>query len=163
MWGWNADYPDPENFLFLLYSKNSKVKYSGENATNYANVEFDALFEKMKLMPNSPERQKIIDQMIELLQKDSPWLAGFYPKQFTLRHGWVNPLKSNTMSRNTLKYISIKPPLRARLRALWNPPEPQPLVIGLGLFLLLCIPAGIIYWRRMYQKPILSHSKKLKD
>ena len=34
-WGWNADYPDPENFLFLLYGKNSKVEHNGENAANY--------------------------------------------------------------------------------------------------------------------------------
>ena len=34
-WGWNADYPDPENFLFLLYSKNGKVKFVVENASNY--------------------------------------------------------------------------------------------------------------------------------
>ena len=34
---WTADYPDPENFLFLLYGPNGKVKYGGENAANYAN------------------------------------------------------------------------------------------------------------------------------
>ena len=33
-WGWNADYPDPENFLFLLYGPNGKVKTQGENASN---------------------------------------------------------------------------------------------------------------------------------
>jgi ABC-type transport system substrate-binding protein len=57
MWGWNADYPDPENFLFLLYGPNSKVKGDGENAANYANPQFDALFERMRNMDNGPERQ----------------------------------------------------------------------------------------------------------
>ena len=45
-WGWNADYPDPENFLFLLHGKNGKVKYGGENAANYENKNFDKLFKK---------------------------------------------------------------------------------------------------------------------
>ncbi len=36
-WGWNADYPDPENFLFLLYGPNKKVGDNGENAANYDN------------------------------------------------------------------------------------------------------------------------------
>ena len=53
-WGWHADYPDPENFLFLLHGPQSKVKSAGENASNYANPEFDRLFEQMKNMPNSP-------------------------------------------------------------------------------------------------------------
>jgi len=35
-WGWNADYPDPENFFFLLYGPNSKVEHHGENAANYS-------------------------------------------------------------------------------------------------------------------------------
>ena len=43
-WGWNADYPDPENFLFLLYGPNAKVVSGGENTANYANPEFDRLF-----------------------------------------------------------------------------------------------------------------------
>ena len=34
MWGWHADYPDPENFLFLLYGPNSKSKFDGENVSN---------------------------------------------------------------------------------------------------------------------------------
>ncbi len=49
-WGWNADYPDPENFLFLLHGPQSHVKSQGENSANYANPEYDRLYEKMKNM-----------------------------------------------------------------------------------------------------------------
>ena len=58
-WGWHADYPDPENFLFLLHGAQGKVRTQGENASNYVSPEFDRLFEKMKNMPNSAERQDI--------------------------------------------------------------------------------------------------------
>jgi oligopeptide transport system substrate-binding protein len=72
MWGWSADYPDPENFLFLLYSANGKVKYGGENAANYANSKFDQLFLQMKNLPNNDERLQIIRKMLDIVQADSP-------------------------------------------------------------------------------------------
>ena len=112
--GWNADYPDPENFLFLLYGPQSRAKSQGENAANYANPEFDALFEKMKNMPNSPERQKIIDQMVEIARVDAPWIWGVHPKKYSLRHSWVANGKPNTMARNNMKYLRIDPQRRAR-------------------------------------------------
>jgi ABC-type transport system substrate-binding protein len=40
-WGWNADNPDPENFLFLLYGPHKKVGTGGENAANYDSAEFN--------------------------------------------------------------------------------------------------------------------------
>ncbi len=52
--GWNADYPDPENFLFLLHGPQSRARTQGENAANYMNPEYDALFEKMRTCPIPP-------------------------------------------------------------------------------------------------------------
>ena len=43
--GWLADYPDPENFLFLFYGPNGLVKNGGVNTCNYAGKEFDELFQ----------------------------------------------------------------------------------------------------------------------
>ena len=85
-YGWNADYPDPENFLFLLDGPQAKVSKGGENASNYSNPEYDRLFEQMKNMENSPARQAIIDQMLEILRRDSPWLWGYHPKNYVLQH-----------------------------------------------------------------------------
>ena len=150
MWGWNADYPDPENFLFLLKGENSKTKHGGENASNYENPKFDALFDKMKSMPNNNDREKILDQMVEIIQIDAPWLWGFYPKTYILRQEWVNPFTRNAMSRNTLKYMSLQPELRAKLRKEWNPPIRWPLFLMAFFLVLGCIPAALSYYRKMH-------------
>ena len=94
VWGWNADYPDPENFFFLLYGANSKVKYGGENASNYQNPEFDRLFEQMRNMDNSEQRYRIIQQLQEIVRHDAPWVFGFHPKNFSLFHSWYQQPKT---------------------------------------------------------------------
>lgn len=147
-WGWNADYPDPENFLFLLYGPNSRAKYQGENAANYRNTRFDALFEQMKNMDNGPRRQQLIDSMVRLLRRDAPWLWGFHPKGFGLRHAWVKNSKPNHMANNTLKYKRIDPALRARLRAEWNRPVLWPALLATLVLLASIVPAVISYRRR---------------
>jgi ABC-type transport system substrate-binding protein len=146
-WGWNADYPDPENFMFLLYGPNSKVGKSGENAANYDNAEFNALFDKMKNMDNGPARQQIIDEMVEIARRDGPWLWGLHPKAFSLHHGWVKNSKPNLMANNTLKYRRIDPHLRAEKRQAWNRPVTWPLWSMLIIFVVIILP-GIISYRR---------------
>ena len=146
--GWNADYPDPENFLFLLHGPQSRAKLQGENAANYLNPEFDALFERMKNMPNSPERQKIIDRMVDIARADAPWIWGVHPKKYSLRHSWIANDKPNTMARNNIKYLRIDPQKRAELRAAWNRPVLLPLSVILGILVISAIPAVVSYRRR---------------
>ena len=147
-WGWNADYPDPENFLFLLYGPNAKADKEGENAANYRNPQFDILFEQMKNMDNGPERQAIIDRMLELLRWDAPWLWGFHPKAFSLYHSWFRNVKPNLMANNTLKYRRLDPELRQRLRSEWNPPVLWPVVILLLVVSAFSVPAVVAFRRR---------------
>jgi oligopeptide transport system substrate-binding protein len=147
-WGWNADYPDPENFLFLLYGPNSKVEGGGENASNYANSRFDALFERMKNMDNGPERQALIDEMVDIARRDAPWLWGMIPKAFSLYHAWLGNLKPNLMANNTLKYRRVDAERRARMRREWNQPILWPLWLTGGLLVLGVLPAVRIFRRR---------------
>lgn len=147
-WGWNADYPDPENFLFLLYGPNGKVRSGGENAANYENPEFDRLFERIKSMDNTPERFALIRKMVAIAQHDSPWVWGVNPTQFVLYQSWVHNAKPNLMANNTLKYLRIDPQERERLRARWNRPIVWPLLIALAVFVAAITPAVIAYRRR---------------
>lgn len=151
-WGWNADYPDPENFLFLFTTRQGRVHHGGENASNYSNPEYDALFEQMKLLPNSPERDAIIQKMVKILQKDNPWIWGFTPTDFVLRQKWVNPYKPNPMVRSPYKYQSIRPEVREKARLEWNQPIRWPILIGVLIILVLSIPSVIFTWQKMHQK-----------
>lgn len=150
-WGWNADYPDPENFFFLLYGPHKKVGTGGENAANYNNPEFNRLFERMKDMDNGPQRQQVIDQMQEIVRRDAPWIFAYYPKSFGLVHGWVANVKPNLMANNTLKYRRIDPPLRAQRRTEWNRPVLWPIGAG-ALVLVAVIAPAVIAWRRHEKK-----------
>ncbi len=150
-WGWNADYPDPENFLFLLYGPHKKVGTGGENAANYDNPEFNRLFERMKDMDNGQERQAVIDQMLEIVRRDAPWIFAYYPKSFGLRHDWVKNVKPNLMANNTLKYRRVDPVLRAEKRAEWNRPVLWPIAAG-GLAIIALIAPAFIAWRRHERK-----------
>jgi ABC-type transport system substrate-binding protein len=144
--GWNADYPDPENFMFLLYGPNSTQ--DGENKARYASPAFDRLFEEMRNMENGPRRQAIIDQMVRIAREDAPWVWGFHPKDYALSHAWVSPGKPNKMAHNTLKYVRIDPVLRERMREQWNRPVEWPLAAILAVLVLASSPAYLSYRRR---------------
>lgn len=151
-WGWNADYPDPENFFFLLYGPNSKASHGGENAANYVNPDFDALFEKMKVMSNGAERQALIEQMLMIVRDDAPWIWGYHPKQFSLYHAWNSNVKPNLMANNTMKYRRINPEMRFKLQQTWNRPILWPLWGLLLLLILLILPASWVYYRKNHNK-----------
>lgn len=151
-WGWNADYPDPENFLFLLYGPNGKVETGGENAANYENKNFDKLFESMRVMPNNDERLKIIQRMADIAREDGPWVWGFHPKMFTLYHAWNHNIKPNLMANNTLKYRRLDTELRQELQNKWNRPTVWPLLLLLLALLLVILPAAMVYRHKKHKK-----------
>jgi oligopeptide transport system substrate-binding protein len=146
--GWNADYPDPENFMFLLNGPQSRAKTQGENAANYANPAYDRLFEQMKNMDNGPARQALIDQMVKIAREDSPWAWGFHPKDYSLSHAWLTNGKPNTMARNGIKFQRIDARLREQRRAEWNRPLVWPVVLVVLLLVLGSVPAWMAYRRR---------------
>lgn len=151
-WGWNADYPDPENFLFQLYGPNGKVKFGGENASNYNNPEYNKLFEQMRNLPDSPERLAVIKKMLDIVEQDSPWIWGFYPKIYSLSHEWVLPTKPSGIANNTLKYADLDPNLRRKNVFAWNPPLLWPLVGFIFILIILLYLSWLFYQIRMNLK-----------
>ena len=109
MWGWVADYPDPENFLFLLWSEMTRSKSGGPNTANFSNARFDELYLAMKSRENGPQRLAEIQEMLAILERERPWIELFHREEYMLYHAWLSALKPTGMSYPTLKYHDLDP------------------------------------------------------
>ena len=140
--GWNADYPDPENFLFLLWGEMGKAKANGPNTANFANPRFDELFRAVKTSENGPTRMAQIREMLSILEEERPWIELFHNEDYSLFHGWVKNVKPMGLSIPTLQYRRVDPLLRRDKRLAWNEPVLWP-AYTLALLAVLVILPGV--------------------
>lgn len=146
-WGWVADYPDPENFLFLLWTPMSRTHGGGPNTANFSNPRYDALFVAMKAMTDTPERLALIDEMRAILQEERPWIENYYPERYALYHGWVRNEKPAGLSIPTAKYLDIDAEARAIARVEWNAPVTWPAFMLLAVFVAVLVPGVVTFLR----------------
>jgi ABC-type transport system substrate-binding protein len=70
---WTLDYPDAQNSMQLFYGPNAAP---GANTANYANEEFDRLYQTGASMPPSPIRTALYQQMNRLVVEDCVTISG---------------------------------------------------------------------------------------
>jgi len=106
MWsyGWIADYPDGDNFMQLLYGRN----IGQSNIACYASPTFDALYEKSRLLPDSPDRDKLYEQMTKRFEADMPWRLGAANFQNTLVHANVVGYKAHPVLLAEWMYVDVE-------------------------------------------------------
>ncbi len=71
--GWIADYPDPENFLDILFYSDSS-----NNHTNYNNPDVDALLEQARIERDETTRFSIYNEVEQTILDDAPWIPLWY-------------------------------------------------------------------------------------
>jgi ABC-type transport system substrate-binding protein len=105
MWsyGWIADYPDGDNFMQLLYGGN----VGQSNVACYKSPTYDALYEQSRLMPDSPARDRLYEQMTRQFEADTPWRLGTAPYQNSLVHARVIGYKAHPVLLADWMYVDI--------------------------------------------------------
>ncbi|HWH40043.1 MAG TPA: ABC transporter substrate-binding protein [Usitatibacter sp.] len=102
-YGWIADYPDGENFLQLFWSKS----IGGANYSLFSLPEYDALYEKVKVMPDSPERTELYRRMVRILWVYAPWRVNSLMRNAILIHPWVIGYKKHPFAHEPWRYVDI--------------------------------------------------------
>ena len=67
--GWIADYPDPENFLDILFHSEST-----NNHTHYSNPEVDDLLMQARVETDTTKRYALYSQAEQMILDDAPWV-----------------------------------------------------------------------------------------
>lgn len=70
---WNMDYPHPQNYLELLFSK-SAIPPAGSNTSFWTNDEFEAKVAEANKQPNLDEGVKIYQAAEDILLEDMPMI-----------------------------------------------------------------------------------------
>jgi ABC-type transport system substrate-binding protein len=104
--GWNADYPDAENFMQVLYGPN----IGQANDSRFNLPEFNSLFEKARTLPDSPERTKLFDKMTELVIAYAPFRMGYHLIEDQLLQLWIKYYKPHPIKSQTWEYVDFDAP-----------------------------------------------------
>jgi len=146
--GWLADYPDAENFLFLLHGPSGKTRHGGENYANYASPEFDRLYAQMKLLEDGPQKQALIDRMVAITQHDAPMSFGYFPYSSGAAQSWVHNYQPAVLIRDHGKYLRLDVDERLRKLAEWN----RPIWWPMGLMGAAVLVLGWLGWRSLRRR-----------
>jgi oligopeptide transport system substrate-binding protein len=100
--GWIADYPDPENFLDVLFHSGSN-----ENDTGYASEQVDRLLGRARTERDPNNRLALYREVERILVKDSPWIPLTHDVEYWLTKPYVHGMIYAGMQVPHLKYVSV--------------------------------------------------------
>jgi oligopeptide transport system substrate-binding protein len=101
--GWIADYPDPQDFLDVLFYGQSL-----DNDTEYANPEVDKLLEQARVEQDPEKRMQIYQQVEEIIVNDAPWVPLSHGIDYWLTKPYVKGMIYPPMTISKLKYVSLE-------------------------------------------------------
>ena len=104
--GWEADFPDPENFLEVLFARQ---QWGANNNSFYYNPQVDALLAQAARQTDMKQRYAIYDETQKIIVGDAPWVFLYYPVAYVIRQPWVHGYMLNPMRPTHLERVWLDP------------------------------------------------------
>ena len=102
--GWSADYPDPQDFLDILFHTES-----GMNHGSYSNTDVDALLEEARTIQDVVRRVELYNQAEQLIVDDAAWVPTWFTgEQYALVKPYINGYRLTPMTVPRLQEIRIE-------------------------------------------------------
>ncbi len=99
---WLADYPDPENFLDVLFRSGSLENYS-----NYSNPDVDALLDEAATETDEQKRWKLYQEAEQIILDDAPIIPLYHDVEYILVKPYVKGLHMTPMGILDLSTVEL--------------------------------------------------------
>lgn len=101
--GWIADYPDPQNFLDMLFHSDSAYNHSA-----YSNPELDEIVEQARTEQDHDQRMALYQQAEQLLVQDAPWIPLYHSGGYYLVKPYVQGLEISAQETMNLHEVTLE-------------------------------------------------------
>ena len=98
--GWSADYPDPQDFLDIMFHSESK-----NNHVNYSNPDVDSLLEEARVEQDHEQRMALYQEAERMIVEDGPWIPLFHSAEYWLTKPYVKGMIYPPAVVPRLKYV----------------------------------------------------------
>ena len=102
--GWHQDFPDPSNFMDILFHSRSIHPENSENRSFYRNPKLDAILDRARPEVDRAVRMELYARANAILASDAPWVFLYYPidmfvwqpyvKNFRPHPVWLNEYRN---------------------------------------------------------------------
>jgi oligopeptide transport system substrate-binding protein len=110
---WASDYPDAENFLQLFYKSDQSVSIG----TNFNDVTYNTLYEKVMIMQPSAARTALYEQLNRLVAAHVPLICSIHQLHPILYHGWIKNYLWSNYAGGIEQYLDIDIERKEALKA----------------------------------------------
>jgi ABC-type transport system substrate-binding protein len=106
--GWEADFPDPENFLEVLFARD---QWGANNDTFYDNPAVDLLLREAAPISDTSKRYALYQQAEKLIIANAPWVFLYHPVTYVIRQPWVHGYELNPIRPTRWEKVWLSPHL----------------------------------------------------
>jgi ABC-type transport system substrate-binding protein len=104
--GWEADFPDPENFLEVLFARE---QWGANNDTFYDNSAVNKILREAAPVSDDAQRYALYQEAEKIIISDAPWVFLYHPVTYVIRQPWVHGYVLNPIRPTRWEKVWLSP------------------------------------------------------
>jgi ABC-type transport system substrate-binding protein len=122
--GWHQDFPDPSNFMDILFHSRSIHPENSENRSFYRNPKLDAILDRARAETDRQERLALYAEANFMIAEDAPWAFLYYPVDMFAWQPYVKGFRPHPVWLNEYRHVWLDLPRERVSQSIYEEASP---------------------------------------